>query len=215
TFVSAAEALAFALRHQADWEFVQPQQGWDQVRSVATATLKLDPHSGVAHAILGNLYTEYDWNWPAAEHELTTALSIAPGDPRVLLCAGIRLLAVGQFQDAVRLFDAEISGDPLDPIAHAYRSWAYLRLSRFADAESDFRRMLAFSPTWAWAHYYLGITLLLDGKVDEALAEMQKEAPSSGQLAGLALAYQALGRRSDADAALARLRTEHANDWAF
>jgi tetratricopeptide (TPR) repeat protein len=88
----------------------------------------------------------------------------------------------------------------------------YLRLGRLAEAERANRRVLEITPTFVTDHYYLGIVLLMEGKAQEALAEMQKETPAGGQMAGLAVVYEALRRRKDADAALARLEAESAGD---
>jgi Flp pilus assembly protein TadD len=46
------------------------------------------------------------------------------------------------------------------------------------------------------------VTLLQEGKVQEALEEMQQALPSEGRNEGLAIVYQALGRHAESDAAL-------------
>ena len=214
-FLPAAESLAFVLRNQVNWEYVPPEEGWERTRSAATSAIHLSERSALAHAILGDVHTEYDWDWAAAEKELKTAQSLAPGNPRVLQLAGVYKLAVGQWSEAVRLFDAELSVDPLDPSARAFRSWAYMRLGRYQDSEKDQRALLSFSPSFGWAHNYLGIDLLMEGRNTEALEEMKLEAPENGQLLGLAVAYYALNRRQEADSALDRLIAEHAKDWAI
>jgi tetratricopeptide (TPR) repeat protein len=67
----------------------------------------------------------------------------------------------------------------------------------------------------ASGHYYLGRTLLLEGKLDAALAESQLEAPDSGLDSGLAEVYFAMGRKAESNAALARLTTARSSDAAF
>jgi len=74
---------------------------------------------------------------------------------------------------------------------------------------------LDISPTFEEGHFYLGTTLLLDGKADAALLEMRKETRPAWQMAGLALAYHASQRTAEAAAALARFEAEHANDLAM
>jgi len=61
----------------------------------------------------------------------------------------------------------------------------------------------------------LGLVLLKSGNPHAALLEMQQEQQEVAQLAGLAMAYHALGRAADADATLARLVKEQATDNAF
>lgn len=75
--------------------------------------------------------------------------------------------------------------------------------------------MLDIRPTWTWGHFYLGLALLAGGARDAALVEMQRETSEEGRQAGLAMAYYALGRRADSDAALAPMIKEHAGEYAF
>jgi adenylate cyclase len=210
SFVPAAEALAKTLERMSDWGFVDPKTGWEQTRVAAQAALRLDGRSALAHAILGNVYTKYDWNWPAAAQELKTAVALAPADPTVLVCAAMERLAVGRWSEALNLLDSASTADPLDADIHHVTGWVYVRLRRFADAESVYQRALEISPTYTWGHYFLGIALLSEGKAEAALEEMEKETDIEAKLSGLPAVYQALHRTKEADAALARLDAEYA-----
>ena len=77
------------------------------------------------------------------------------------------------------------------------------------------RRVLEISPTYGSAHLALGTILLLEGRPQEALAEMQMETPVGGRAAGLVLAYAALQRNQEADAELTHLEAEHAADMSM
>jgi hypothetical protein len=88
-------------------------------------------------------------------------------------------------------------------------------LGRFAEAERAMRRVLEISPTFGTAHHDLGVILLMEGRAQDALSEMQKETPVGGRSAGLALVYHALHRDHEADVELAGLETEHAADMAM
>jgi len=70
-------------------------------------------------------------------------------------------------------------------------------------------------PTYAFGHYNLGLDLLEGGDDDGALREMQQETIDEEKLQGLALIFYALGRKTDADAALAALIKEQANENAL
>jgi len=54
-------------------------------------------------------------------------------------------------------------------------------------------------------HYQLGMTLLLKGDAAGALAEIEQETVEGWRMVGLPMAYYALGRKADSDAALATL----------
>ena len=61
----------------------------------------------------------------------------------------------------------------------------------------------------------LGQALLLQGKADAALQEMQQETDEIWRLCGLPLVFHALGRRSESDAALAALKSKYAGEMAY
>ena len=214
-FTPAAEALARARINLAAWAYVPAETGWNQARLAAEAALKLDQGSAIGHTVLGGVHTEYDWDWVAAADELKTALAIAPNNPTALLYAADQRLAVGQWSEGARFLDAAIAADPLDAELYVERGLVYVRMGRLTEAESACRRVLEISPTFAWAHYYLGVVLLTERRADAALAEMQKETLEGMQLAGLAVVYQSLHRSKDADAALARLEAGYAGDMAL
>lgn len=215
TMVDAAVALAETLSQLPAWGFVDAAPGWERTREAAEAALKLDPRAARAHAVLGDRYLEYEWNWAAAHRELQLALELAPHDPTVLGQVAQERVVMGHPEEALQLLDAALAIDPLDPNRYFARNWSYLRLGRFAEGEVSARRALDISPTYAYGRYFLSLALLLQGKAAEALEETQKETEPGARLVGEALAYHALGRGHEADAALARLVKEHGEYYAM
>jgi TolB-like protein len=214
-FAPAAEQLARALFDEAGWYFVPPEVGFEQTRAAATAALRLDSKSALAHVILGSVHIWYDWDWPNASREMRMGLMLAPNDPIVLGLAADEPLAVGRWDEAVRLHLASLSSDPLQAPVYEVLGWTYERQGRFAEAESAFRRALEISPTYTQMHHDLGTVLLLQGKPDAALREMEQEIPMGGRSAGLAIIYHALHRDAEAGAELHKLESEHSRDMAM
>jgi TolB-like protein len=215
SFVPAAEQLARTLCDQPSWGLVPPAVGYEQAREAANSVLKLDPRSAIGHTVLACVHLIYDWDWPATLSELKTARSLAPADTLTLVVACEERMAVGQWSEAVRLGDAAMAVDPLLPTIYENNGWAYLRWGHYAEAESAARRVLQISPTFVSGHRDLGNALLMRGRADDALTEMQKETLQGGQLVGLAVAYQALHRMQEAHAALARAEVEQPEDMAM
>lgn len=213
-FVPAAEALARVLVDQAQWYFVPPKIGFERARAAATAALKLDAKSALARVLLGSINLWYDWDWPNAAREMRTGVMLAPNDPTVLLFAAEEPLAVGRWDEAARLNLESLSVDPLQASVYEPLGWTFMRLGRLAEAESAFRRAMEISPTYAGIHHDLGTVLLLQGKADAALREMEQETPLGGRSAGLAIVYRALHRAAEADAELRKLESEHSGDMA-
>jgi tetratricopeptide (TPR) repeat protein len=76
---------------------------------------------------------------------------------------------------------------------------------RYDEAQAALQKALDLNPQAAFVHLTLGKILIAKGKPQPALAEIEKEPLEWGKLTGQALAYHALGREQDSNAALADL----------
>ncbi len=72
--------------------------------------------------------------------------------------------------------------------------------------------MLSLAPGRGSAHAQLGNTLLLQGDAQGALSEIEQETSEVWKMMGLPMAYHALGRKNDSDAALAALIAKYEKD---
>ena len=81
----------------------------------------------------------------------------------------------------------------------------------FRAAEKELRESMRISLTFTGTHWYLGQIFLVRGDAQSALREMQADSPSVRDF-GLALAYHALGRNAESDAALARATRDFGNE---
>ena len=86
---------------------------------------------------------------------------------------------------------------------------------RFDAAIASFRTVLILSPGRGNAHAQLGATLLLKGDAPGALAEIEQETAEVWKMLGLPMAYHALGRKADSDAALAALIAKFEKDAPY
>ncbi len=201
----AAAGLAIAYDNLGEYGYMPAPVAFEQARRAARLALKLDPNHAIAHAMLGNIHVVYDWDWQAGEAEFKLARDLAPNESVVLFFAGQQSLIVGRWDDALNLLNAALELDPLNPSFYFELYLLQLRRDRLAEAEAAIRRTLAISSTFSYAHYNLGIVSLIRGEPQSALTEMLKEPNDGSRLLGSALAYSALGRKDQSDAALAQL----------
>ena len=213
--VRAAEWLALAQSNLAVWGFVPPREGFERARLSAQRALLLNPRSGRAHSVLASTHAVFDWDWDGAERESQLALALEPGNAFVIGNVGFARSAFAQPQSSARLVSEAIALDPLFATWHEELGQMLYRAGRLADAEAELHKALALSSKYAEGYYYLGQILLAKGEFDAALDVMQKEVPENGRDAGLAIAYHALRRKSESDAALARLVKDRAEDAAY
>jgi TolB-like protein len=215
TSTDAAANLAFTYFKLGTGDFRAPGDAFEEARREASLALKLDPKNVLAHHVLGKVHYEYDWDWAAAEREFKQVEALAPGS--AVAPNGEARLAVieGRWDEALAYANSALARDPLDPNSYDILTMAQMRRDHLPEAEIAVRRELDIHPTYPWAHWYLGPILLARGDRQGALLAMQQETTEGAQQAGLAIAYHALGRKTESDATLARAIKEHADLYAF
>jgi adenylate cyclase len=128
-----------------------------------------------------------------------------PDNIRVLINAASLLRALGRSDEALALLESILPRDPLNaPVLNVLGS-VQTGAGRFDDAIATFRTLLNLKPGRGRAHYGLGMAMIHKGDAAGALAEIEKETGGAVRMIGLPIAYHALGRHADSDAALAAL----------
>jgi TolB-like protein len=191
--------------------FMPPAVAFEKARQASERALKLDPNSAFAHAQLGEIHRNYDWDWAAADRELKQALALAPAEGNILFNASGQSLSMGRWDEALKQVNAAIAQDPLSQPAYFNLSLIQERRGRLEEAETAARRSLEVNPTGPFGHFLLGSMLLDRSQPDAALTEFSKEIVEGARLGGSAVAYFALGRIPESDAALAQMIKGQAN----
>ena len=118
SFLRAAEALAWMYAYAALTQEMQSRIAWQHAKDAAVKALRIDGDSAPAHAVLGLMHAEYEYNWDAADAEFSKALALSPRDPVTLDFAARLACHRGRYDEALRDIDASLSVDPLNPRAH-------------------------------------------------------------------------------------------------
>jgi len=187
------------------------KEGSAQVREAATKALAIDPDYAPAHARLGRIATNEGDLAGAAEH-FKRALALDPADLDVLRSSALLLTYLGRKDEALALSEAVVRRDPVNLTALYNLGYLQRVTSRLDEAIASFRTLLRLSPGNGGAHAALGNALLLKGDAQGALAEIEQETSEIWQMYGLPMAYHALGRKADSDAALAAVIAKDEND---
>ena len=191
------------------------ETGIAQAREAADHALRLDPKLIEAHAALVYLFTGYVWDWAAADAEVKKILAIDPANLDGMHSAGIAARTLGRFDEAATLYQQVVIRDPLRFSSRNNLGLALYYGGRLAEAEEEFRKLLELRPGFAAGHCQLGKVLLAAGKPAAALASIENESSAAWKSIVLPLAYHALGRAAESDAALQELTKNFADDWAY
>jgi TolB-like protein/Tfp pilus assembly protein PilF len=213
-YAPAWAGLSQAYGKQVSNGFMPAEDGILSAREAAEKALALDPQLVDAHLAMGYIQLKRDWNWAGADASFRRALELEPGNAVALRHAGTLAMVLGRWDDAIDLTNEAIERDPLRSAAYSNLGLNLLAVQRDDEAEAAFRKAIEVEPD-AGLHLNLGVALLTQGKNDAALQSMQRETDEGWRLQGLALAFHALGRRGESDAALSELKSKYASSMAY
>ena len=214
-YAQAWVGLAEARSRQADGGYLPAKDGYGKAREAAERALALDANQAEAHAAMGWIKTSYDWDWAGADASYQRALALEPGNARVVRRAAGLADTLGRFEEALAQYRRAAELDPLSVPTHSNLGLAAYRAGRLEEAVAAFKKALELNPEYPGLHTSLGQVYLVQAHPQEALAEMERETEPAWHLQGLALAYHALGRKKESDAALAEYVAKYHADWAF
>ena len=191
------------------------KEGFAQAREAAVKALAIDPDYAPAHARLGWIAMYGDNDLAGAALHLERALAIDPADLRVLTTSATLLQSLGRLDEALALEEAAVRRDPVNVTTLFNLGYHQRMAGRLDAAIASFRTVLSLSPSNGGAHCQLGVALLLKGDAKGALAEIEQETSEIYKMIGLPMAYHALGRKADSDAALAALIAKYEKDGPY
>jgi TolB-like protein/Tfp pilus assembly protein PilF len=192
------------------------KEGYAQAREANMKALAIDPDYAPAHAQLGWTAMYDDNDLAGAAQHLKRALAVDPADLDVLNSSAALLQSLGRLDEAgLTLEEAILRRDPVNVSALFNLGLGQRMTGRFDAAIASFRTVLSLSPSNGGAHCQLGVALLLKGDAHGALAEIEQETSEIYKMIGLAMAYHALGRKADSDAALSALIAKYEKDWSY
>jgi TolB-like protein/Tfp pilus assembly protein PilF len=179
------------------------KEGYAQAREAVTKALAIDPEYAPTHASLGFIAMSADNDLAGAAQHLMRALALDPVDPYVLRTSAWLLALLDRLDEALALQEAAVRRDPVNVIGFLNLGLYQRRAGRLDAAIASGRTVLSLAPGRRVAHYQIGSALLLKGDAQGALAEFEQETGEYWKMLGLPMAYYALGRKADSDAALA------------
>ncbi len=205
-YAPAWGGIAAAYRMQIFAGEIEFESGLQKFRSAAETAVALDPDYAEGQLRLSNAY------FMAGERERAGELfdrtwEKHPNNPLALSMAAGQAAWRGDIDTAIELNGRAVRLDPLNSVSINNQASFLAAAGRFDEAIAMNRKSLQLNPgsiTETDALY--AKLLILQGRYERALNIILQCPKSPGQDQGLALVYSALGRTSEAEAAMNRLR---------
>jgi TolB-like protein/DNA-binding winged helix-turn-helix (wHTH) protein len=180
----------------------------------ARQAVTLAPELAESHVALHLLFfQDRAFGFANAKAELERALALAPGNADVLGMYGRFAVLMGHTDAGIAAARRAVTLDPLNVLSH-YRLGQSLYLARrYAESVAAWNDVLVLDPQYPDSPGIRGLAYYGLGDFQNARASCEAGPDNDISQLCLALTYQRLARRADAETALAKLRG--ASRWAY
>ncbi len=196
--------------------YVPPREAMPKARAAALRALELDETLGEAHASLGLVKAQYDWDWPGAGEEFRRAIDLNPGYAAVHQWYALYLAELGELDEAVAEMVKARALDPLSVLIGGNVALLQYLAGRLDEAEDEIHKTLELDPEAPAARLFLGLVRSAQGNISEGIVKAEKAyaMDEASEYAGwLGYLYVRSGRRGDAER-LVRDLEKRANESA-
>jgi TolB-like protein/DNA-binding SARP family transcriptional activator len=170
---------------------LSPGDAYPKARAAATKSLELDEHLAEAHAALGVVKRDYEWDWEGAETDFQRAMELNPGYVEAYHWHSTLLCIRGKPAESIQEKEKALTMDPLSVVilTDIARMFYFSRV--YDQAVVRYRAALDLDPSFVVAHIGLARVYEQQGRFDLAIPVLKTSvrlAPDS------ALAFASLGQ---------------------
>jgi TolB-like protein/tetratricopeptide (TPR) repeat protein len=178
--------------------------GYNKSLSDAREALALAPDLAQAHIALG-FVSENTLDFTQANGEYERALALAPGNAEVLRISGTFAAYMGHVDTAISAARRVIMLDPLARDSHSLLGRALYVARRYEEAAGAFAEAASVAPDFKATYAERGLSFYGLGDLERARASCETKPDYWFSQPCLAVVYDKLGRRADAEAELSKV----------
>src|SRR5882724_6583765 len=194
---------------QANVGLIPAEEGQRLAREAVERAVALNPNLAEAHTQMGRIKQQVDFDWAGADASYRRAIALEPGDSEILRSAASSAAVLGGFDEALQLGRRAVDLDPLN--ANSWESLGETEyfMGQLDKAAADGKKALELSPDAWFSHSVLSQIYIIQGRPQDALPEIELVRSHFIRAFLYPMAYYALGRKKDSDAALSELVTKY------
>ena len=195
-YASLAETYGFRSGPQMDEKLLR------QSETFANKALEIDPMLSEGYSALAQVAMNR-WQWTKAEEAMQRALRLNGNDGRAIQMYAKYLGLHGRYAEALHYARRAVELDPHALGSNGWYGWMALQAGKYRDAQAEAEKLLALGDKRELdGHWMLGSSLLGQGRIEAAVAELEKAHSMNNQIASLwvdlATAYWQTGQRERA-----------------
>jgi tetratricopeptide (TPR) repeat protein len=193
-------------------ELIPTEQGYRSAREAIARALALNPALAAAHVQMGRIKAQIDFDWTGADASFRRAVELEPGNPQALTDAAASAALFGRFDEALRLDQRAVDLDPLNGDSWSALAETEYHAGQLDAAAAHARKAIEMSPDVWPGPILLSKVYLMQGQPQAALPQIALVRYDGTRIILYAIAYYALGRTKESDAALTEMIAKFPHD---
>jgi TolB-like protein/DNA-binding winged helix-turn-helix (wHTH) protein/Tfp pilus assembly protein PilF len=187
----------------------------DEAQADAYKAAELAPGLAESHLALAWAFEAASLDFVRAEREYERAMELAPGSARMARNYGRYAALIGHTDSAITAARRAVALDPLSLQTHQMLAQVLYLAGRHDDAIAANDDALALNPDDPYTHANRGLAFYALGNFESARSSCEIKIDHMRTQLCLSIAYDKLGRNSDAEAQVAKLRASAKDAGAY
>jgi len=181
------------------------RDAFDKARADAQQAIALAPDLAEGHVALGYLF-QRSLDFTQASQEYERAAALAPGSAQVLRESGRFAVSMGHFDAGLAAVHRAVTLDPLNPRSHYLLGLTLFLARRYDEALAAHAEAITLDSNHTAVYALRGLAYYELGNLESARASCETKPTYWASQLCLAVTYDKLGRRADAEAELAKIK---------
>jgi TolB-like protein/Tfp pilus assembly protein PilF len=189
-------------------------EGYANAQADARQALEIAPQLAQAHLALAYV-SDDTLNFSRARDDYERAVSLAPGNAEVLQRSGQFAAYMGHFESGIAAARRAVVLDPLSRKSHTALGQALYASRRYAEALAAFAEVVSLEPDFKGSYAQRGLSFYGLGDLERARTSCETKPDYWVSQLCLAVTYEKLGRRADAETELAKIKSARGDAAAY
>jgi TolB-like protein len=215
SYALAWVGLSRAHYWQANAGVVPAGEGQRLAREAVERALALNPNLAAAHAQMGRLKRQVDFDWIGANASIERAIALEPGNSDHVRQAAGSAAYLGRFDQALELGRRAVDLDPLNGSSWENLGEIEFYKGQLDQAAADCKKARELNPDVPPGPFYLIQIYILQGRPQDAFPEIERVQIDSQRGILYSISYYALGRKKESDASLSELISKYQSIEAY
>jgi tetratricopeptide (TPR) repeat protein len=150
---------------------IPAEEGHRVAREAIERALALNPNLAEAHAQMGRIKQQVDFDWAGADASFQRAIALEPGNPEGVRMAASSAGMLGRFDEALQLARRAVDLDPLNATSWGTLGEKEFWMGQLDEAARDIKKALELNPDDWVGPILLSQVYVMQGRPQDALPD--------------------------------------------